>query len=206
LTSKNAAILSRVASGQAIRAAWLDALTGDLREIALAAIQVDQRDRRARLRAELLASGRVDLWDEVDQAGEDVDPDSLTEPGYTFLGMGDALKPLPPLRWVVKPILARPSVSIFFGAPKGLKTLLLLDLAISVAAGKKWLTTPTGGGGFEVTPSPVAWLDCENGLRRMSERIGSFGRGRGVSDACPFRGCRIQAPGQTYPAQRRWDG
>jgi len=102
--------------GQGVRAAWIEAIPIDLRDIFLAVLQVDLRDRRARLRAELLASGRADLWTEIDQAG-DADPDTLGEAGYQFLGMAEALKPLPPLRWVVRPVLARPSVSIFFGAP-----------------------------------------------------------------------------------------
>lgn len=198
-TSKQAIILAKLAAGQALTVRWLDALPGDLREIALRVLQVgsDPGERKARLYAELAASGRAELAQEVDKADPAADPDVIRGAGYEFWGMADALKPLPPLRWAVKGLFARPSLNIVFGAPKGMKTLLMLDAAICVAAAKRWLTAPDGSGGFAVETCPVGWLDLENGSRRMAERVSAFGRARGLSEACPFYGYQTLARGLT---------
>lgn len=197
--NKDVVILGKIASGQALTTRWMDALPVDLREIALRVMQFSTApgERKARLYAELAASGRAELAQEVERADPGADPDALQGPGYEFMTLGDALKPLPPLRWAIHGLFARPSLNIVFGQPKGMKSLLMLEAAICVAGGRKWLTAPDGSSGFMVETCPVAWLDLENGPRRMMERVSAVGRGRELSDATPFFGRRCRRPGST---------
>jgi hypothetical protein len=151
---------------------------------------------------ELLARNQGELWEEVQRTDSTADLSAVGD-GWQFLSMADACKPLPPLQWVVRGVLSRPSISIFFGGPKNLKSLLLLDLSICVAAAKRWLTNEKGEGGIETLASPVIWFDLENGSRRMAERISAFGRARRLSDATPLCGPACQAPGRISP-ERKW--
>lgn len=197
---KTALVLSKVARlSEAIPYRWLDGLKYDHRDLALKVIQAgtDPEIRRGVLRAELLARSEADLWKQVEVADPDTDPDQLESPGYAFKTLGETYVQLPPLRWAIQKLFARPSVSIIFGAPKGLKTMLVLEAAICVAGAKKWLTNEQGLGGFEVQTCPVGWIDLENGPRRMTERISAFGRGRVLPESVPFFGLRCLLRGWT---------
>lgn len=196
--NKDVVILGKIASGQALTTRWMDALPVDLREIALRVMQFSTApgERKARLYAELAASERAELAQEVERADPGVDPDSLAGPGYEFMTLGDALLPQPKLQWAIRGLFSRPSVNIIFGSPKALKSMLATDSAIAVAAGQRWLTAPDGSGGFAVEPSPVAWVDLENGKRRMAERVSAFGRGRELTGGTPFFGWQARILGR----------
>jgi hypothetical protein len=209
-SQKKAAILGRIiADGVGnVPYRWFDCLPGDLRDLIFHLLrdELDLARRRTRLRMELVKLGDIDLLEEWDRLDLSIDPDSLGSPGYNFITLGETYKPLPPLRWAIKRLFARPSVSIIFGAPKGLKTMLVLEAAICVAAARRWLDDTNGRGGFEVETCPVAWVDLENGPRRMTERIAAYGRGRTLPESTPFTGIRWPLPGWMRPIQKGWDG
>jgi hypothetical protein len=193
MTSKDqrsALILKKIASNfeGGVHLRWFDGLPSDLREIAYLVFQVsDPSKRQARLRAELVSRGKMDLLAEIDRVDPDGDLSAFeAEDTWKSISLVDTYQKLDPLRWVLKPLFSRPSVSIFFGSPKGLKSMLLMEGAICIAAGKRWLTNPDNSGGFAVETCPTAWLDLENGSRRIRERASAFGRGRSLSDGTPF--------------------
>lgn len=101
---------------------------------------------------------------------------------------GDALKARPPLVWMVDGILEAGSLSVWYGAPGTLKSLLLADLAVSVAAGMPWLEALPGlaTAGFGVTAGGVMWADFDNGRRRTHERFGALLRARCLGDHVPL--------------------
>ncbi len=93
----------------------------------------------------------------------------------------DALQPQPPTVYVVDGLFSLPSLNIVYGAPGCMKSLLLADLAICVAAGREWLPPlPHDKSGavqsFKTQPAPVLWLDFDNGARRTGNRLAAFAR------------------------------
>ncbi len=98
----------------------------------------------------------------------------------------DALRPREPLVWVVDGLLSVGSLSIWYGAPGTLKSMILADMAICVAAGKHWLEAPNGEGGFTTTPTGVFWLDFDNGQRRTHERFAALARTHQVPPCAPL--------------------
>jgi hypothetical protein len=151
---------------------------------------VDKGARSYRLRVELLARGMLDELERLDRADPNINLDEaqITDT-WEFFGLDKAYEPMEPLQWLVQGLIPRPSVSIIFGAPKSLKTLLVQDMALCVASGQKWLSAHPGrpaatgadlgkGVGFDTTPVVTMWLDFENGARRMRERFAAFGRAR----------------------------
>lgn len=88
----------------------------------------------------------------------------------------DALKPQPPVEWLVSNTVEAGSISIWFGAPGSMKSLILADLCINVATGGRFLRDVTQAGGMPVIAAPFLWVDFDNGKRRTRERFGAFTR------------------------------
>lgn len=109
--------------------------------------------------------------------------------GWRIFTLADAYKPRPPIDYIVDGLFALPSLSIVYGAPGSFKTMLLVDLAASVASGLPWL--PPLPNKHDVLPRetlifPVLWCDFDNGPRRMHERIEAVGRARSLPESIPF--------------------
>ena len=96
------------------------------------------------------------------------------------------------LEFVVDGLLPLPSLSIVFGAPGTLKSLLLADLMACVVAGKPWLATTTGDGrrttddGRRTMPVPALWIDLDNGNRRTRARFRALARGHDLPPDVPL--------------------
>lgn len=178
-----------ITPGQMFDFAQFERLDPELKVLAFSVLFEEGRAaREARIRAELLARGETEVLKLLGSVDPAVDLDRFElQGGWQFVGLDVAYTPLPPLDWVVRPVLSRPSVNIFFGPPKSLKSLILSDLAICTAIGGRWLATSKGTGGFETVASPVAWLDLENGPRRMAERFSAFGRARSAPATAPVK-------------------
>lgn len=104
---------------------------------------------------------------------------------WAIYTLKDAFAPRPPLVWLVEGIVPASSLSIWYGAPGTLKSMLLADLCAAVASGQRWLTAP-GKTGYAVTPAPVMWLDFDNGQRRTHERFAALARARKLPDTAPI--------------------
>jgi hypothetical protein len=97
---------------------------------------------------------------------------------YTLV---DAYRPRPPLEYAVSGLFSLPGLSIIYGAPGTLKSMLMVDMAACVAAGLPWL--PPLPAKEDVSPLetlqvPVLWCDFDNGKHRTDERIEAAGRVR----------------------------
>lgn len=114
---------------------------------------------------------------------------------WQIFTLRDAFAPRPPLEWIVDGVIQAGSLTIWYGAPGSLKSMLLADMALSVAAGKVWLNRANDiNSGKVVTPCPVMWLDFDNGQRRTHERMSALGKARGVSDSVPLYYASMPAP------------
>jgi len=79
-------------------------------------------------------------------------------------------------QWLVQDLWAADAVGVIGGAPKACKSMLGLDLAVSVASGTACL------GRFEVhTPGPVLVYLAEDALPHLRDRVAQLCRHRGLS-------------------------
>jgi len=96
--------------------------------------------------------------------------------------LADAYADNTPIEFIVDGLIPVPSLSIVYGGPGTLKSMLLADLAVCVAAGTLWLQRLDGDDGtpgtsFRTKQSPVLWLDFDNGAKRTRQRMAALGRG-----------------------------
>src|SRR3990172_10741375 len=87
-----------------------------------------------------------DMYMEVVQSIPETE--DRTRPNRTLFSAHDAIQEPPQLEWCVQDLFAQPSLNVLVGDPGSKKTLLAIDLAVSVALGKPWLHRP-------VNPCPV---------------------------------------------------
>jgi hypothetical protein len=154
-------------------------LSGPLHEIALAVLSEgrDKTARRKRLEAEAAARGLDLLISETDSADPQADLSTFqTSNGWEPFDLADVQDEIiPPTQYLVKPYVSRPGVTIFFGRPKELKSLVVLEMGLHVAGGIPWLaSSSTSNDGIEVKQGRVVWLDLENGTLTMKRRMKAF--------------------------------
>lgn len=110
----------------------------------------------------------------------------------------DARKPRPSLLWLVDRLFPVGSLSIVFGAPGSLKSMILADMCACVVSGRPWLEPLPGkqfdDGPFLTTQSPALWLDFDNGTRRTDERIEAFANAYSLPDDAPFHYLSMPTP------------
>lgn len=89
---------------------------------------------------------------------------------------------LPPVDWLVTDLIAKQDRVVVYGEFGSLKSWLLLDLALAIAAGQPWL------GRFAVPHSQkVLYVDEEMSRRILTRRVKQLGAGRSdISDKIPF--------------------
>ena len=90
----------------------------------------------------------------------------------------DAYQSKPPIQYVVDGLFEIPSLNVIYGAPGCLKSFLLADIVGCVVGSQGWLPPLPGSTGkaYNVTQSPVVWLDFDNGKRRTDDRFAAIGR------------------------------
>lgn len=93
--------------------------------------------------------------------------------------MKDAYTPRAPLAFAVSGLFPLPSLSIFYGAPGTLKSILLAYFAGCVSSNKNCLNR-------DVTQSPVLWIEADNGRRRTHERFAAIGRALDLTEDAPL--------------------
>lgn len=108
-----------------------------------------------------------------------------------------SMQPRPPREYVVNGILSAPSLSIWYGSPGSLKTMVLLDLALSVATGTPWLPARPGGqpvASFSTSPAPVLWLDQDSGEDEIDRRITAIAKTKPFDNQTPFYSLSFPMP------------
>lgn len=107
---------------------------------------------------------------------------------FTTRTLADACKPKPPREYIVDGLFPLPSLSIVYGSPGNLKTMLMQDLAICVAAGLAWPgpLDETVDHSYACKQAPVLWVDVDNGRDRLERRWAALAAGRGVGQDVPL--------------------
>lgn len=97
-----------------------------------------------------------------------------------------AKMPPHPVDWLTQKFIERGEL-VLLTAPGGhMKSLLILDWAVCVAAGLRWLTTGTKNGGLHCAQAPVLWLNTDNGEPTHNDRLRAMLAVRGLADVPLF--------------------
>lgn len=76
--------------------------------------------------------------------------------------------PLPPLRWLIKDLIPSQSFTVLWGPPKSGKTLLSVQLGLSIANGTPLLGNPS-------CQAPVLLLELDTGQQLFRSMLGNLG-------------------------------
>ena len=105
---------------------------------------------------------------------------------WHLYSLADAYAPRSPRRYVVDGLLPYPSLSVVYGGPGSLKSMLLADLCLCAALGKRWLeplpVRNAQGIAFSTNTTPTLWVDFDNGRERSHERFEAVGRGHNAPE------------------------
>jgi hypothetical protein len=108
-----------------------------------------------------------------------LDPAKWIDPWGEPYTLANAFKPRSPIEYLIQGLFKKPSLNMIYGAPGGLKTLLVQSLCLSVASGLPWfLEAPWKPGGpiFTTKQAPSMFIDFDNGPEEMHERIEALAR------------------------------
>lgn len=109
--------------------------------------------------------------------------------GWSWRTLAHAYQPKEPRQNVVDGMLPLPSLSVAFGPPGTLKSMLLQDMAVCVVTGRPWLEglpdqDPVTS--FGCQQAPVLWIDVDNGLDRTERRFSAIGKAHGAPENAPL--------------------
>jgi hypothetical protein len=102
--------------------------------------------------------------------------------------LADAYEDRPPVEYIVKGIFEVGSLSILYGAPGSMKSLLAAQMLVDIVGGTNWLERMNNqGGGFPTITKGCLWLDFDNGKNRTHARFKALGLGRKLPVEAPLR-------------------
>lgn len=118
---------------------------------------------------------------------------------WKLRSLADAYTPRPPLRFLVDGLIPYPSLSIVYGSPGSMKSMMLADMAVCVAGGLRFLEPldtdkMQPGRVLATAQAPVLWIDFDNGTRRTDERMDAMARSRGLPIDTPIRYVSMPTP------------
>ena len=130
---------------------------------------------------------------------EEVGAEPVLLAGWEVRSLHHARQERPPLVYLVDKLIPLPSLTIVYGAPGSLKSMLLSDLCCCVAAGTPWLAPMPGdsvkpGLTLNTTQAPVLWIDYDNGVRYVDERFDALSKAHGLSPDDPVYYVSMQKP------------
>lgn len=106
-----------------------------------------------------------------------------------FYLASEALKERESVPYIINPLLSLPSLNLVYGISGSLKTNLVIDLAVCVACGDKWLGAMDGNEHVEahkVKQSPILWIDADSGQNALHQRFGAMLRAHHGNERTPI--------------------
>ena len=122
---------------------------------------------------------------------------SATGKGWRWRSLAQAMEPKPPRAWVVGKLLPVYGLAMVYGSPGDLKSMLLADCALCVAAGRPWLAGMNDDPAVQSWPvlrGPVLWLDADNGADRTERRLAALAGGHGIGRDAPLELVSFPSP------------
>lgn len=133
----------------------------------------------------------------VTQALIDGEGAASSEGGWRIRTAEDALRPHAPIEYLVDQLIPAPSLSIVYGGPGSLKSMILADLCVCVAGGVIWLAARPDAEpslSFATKQSPTLWIDFDNGNRRTDIRFGALLRAHNLDASTPCHYVSMPTP------------
>ncbi|RLC97209.1 MAG: hypothetical protein DRI46_13175 [Chloroflexi bacterium] len=93
----------------------------------------------------------------------------------------DAFQELTPTEYIIDPILPKRSLSIWFGAPGSLKSMILMDLTFAIMAAGEFIPGRQNDK-MLCSKARVLWIDLDNGNDVLKERLSAMARARNISE------------------------
>jgi len=102
------------------------------------------------------------------------------KPRYTIRSAADHLQNHKPIEYIVDGLIEAGTVNVIYSEPGEGKTLICLDMGVSVAKGEKtWL-------GFSIKKCNVLFIDEETGEPHLMRRMGEVERGHHADEQTPI--------------------
>jgi len=135
----------------------------------------------ARNEPELAEIIRKFYADKLNPQSEALDP-------WVPFTLKDCYQERDPIKHIAGNVFDQGSLNVVYGSPGTLKSFLLADLFLCVAAGKPWLQpapwqSDNTGNGLQTMQTPGLWLDFDNGQRRTLDRFSALGKGHNLPDS-----------------------
>jgi RecA-family ATPase len=89
---------------------------------------------------------------------------------YVLRNDSDAMKPQPPIEYVINDLITNSSLNVFYGEAGSKKTYVTISMAVAVVNGDDWL-------GFSTKKSPFIFIDEESGEKRFTRRLSEVMKG-----------------------------
>jgi len=113
-----------------------------------------------------------------------MEEENTVVPQWQIRTLKNAYQERDPTEYIVDKYFATYTLSVVYGAPGSMKSMMLADLCGHVVNGSKWL--PYGSNGIDCTAYPVLWIDMDNGERRTDGRFDAIGRAAGLPEDAPL--------------------
>lgn len=129
--------------------------------------------------------------------------------GWQVFDLRQAYQQREATKFLVDGLISVPSLTIVYGAPGALKSLLLQNLGACVVAGKTWLGSRKRlgevpeGTTFKTKKVPVLWVDLDNGKQRTHEHIEAVSRAQGLLEDAPYHYISMPDPWLDVSADTR---
>lgn len=152
--------------------------------------------------AQLAHKGELDAAQE--EARKLADAERAPGRGWEVRTLADAYQDKGPRRYAIGGLFPIPSLSVLYGPSGDLKSMILLDAGLSIAAGLPWLEGLPDGPDvqpYKVEQSPVLWIDADQGADELERRIKALGSGRDIPDTNPF--CYVTFPSPAFVASNQ---
>lgn len=102
------------------------------------------------------------LRQEIEQEPEGFDPSTVLRTGADLMSLNI------PIEWAVEGVIAKNAVNLFYARGGMGKSTLSAQIAAAVATGEPFL-------GIQTAQMPVIYIDFENSLAVLSERLKKIG-------------------------------
>lgn len=96
--------------------------------------------------------------------------------GWEYQTLQNAYESDDKVSYLVDGIIPEDSLCLLYGQPGSLKTMVVMDLVMTIITGKGWLSGP-GINPYCTRQSRVIWIDMDNGKKRLNSRFKAIGRG-----------------------------
>jgi hypothetical protein len=126
------------------------------------------------------------------------DADNKYLSSWKLRTLKDARTPRPKKKYFVAKMHWEGSLSLYFGAPGSLKSMLLMDMIANVAGGWSWLN-PMGGKQTDSPPLDTLkagslWIDYDNGEDRTAERLEAIANAYNLPADAPITYQSLELP------------